>query len=240
MKILKFLIPAMVMLTFSACIIDRPYDEDVNACFTVSGSDHYVNEPVYFVNCSQYAYSYEWDFGDGFGSNQRNPIHTYTEQGNYQVTMIAYGDYDQETFTDVISVGGSTDLNILIVYEGTQDPVSNCEVTIFDTETDWENLTNPIASATTGSNGEVVFTGLNTIVYYIDAYRYVTETSFYSNYYLGYATEALTADQVNYYDVEVQLLTGTKDFDRKSVVIKSIKPSSKAEHERIIKESQNK
>jgi len=240
MKILKFLIPAMVMLTFSACIVDRPYHEDVNACFTVSGSDHYVNEAVYFVNCSQYAYSYEWDFGDGFGSNQRNPIHTYTEQGNYQVTMTAYGDYDQETFTDVISVGGSTDLNILIVYKGTEDPVSNCEVTIFGTETDWENLTNPIASETTGSNGEVVFTGLSNVVYYIDAYKYVTETSFYSNYNLGYATEALVLNQVNSYQVEVELLTGTKDFDRKSVVIKSIKPCSKEEYERIIKESQNK
>lgn len=240
MKVLKFLIPAMVMLTFSACIIDRPYQEDVNACFTVSGSDHYVNEPVYFVNCSQYAYSYEWDFGDGFGSNQRNPIHTFLEPGNYQVTMTAYGDYDQETFTDVVTVGGSTDLDILVMYLGTEDPVSNCEVTIFGTETDWVNLENPIGTQTTGTDGLVLFVGLNPMAYFIDAYRSVSDTSFYNNYYQGYATNPLNENEVNYYNIYVELLYTTKGFKRESLVVRMIEPSSKEEHDRIIKESLNK
>jgi PKD repeat protein len=240
MKTLKFLIPALVLMTFSACIIDRPYYEDVNACFTVSGTTHYVNEPVYFVNCSQYAYSYEWDFGDGYGSNQRNPVHTYLESGNYQVTMTAYGDYDQEIFTDVVTVVGSTDLYILVMYLGTEDPVSNCEVTLFGNETDWENLTNPIDSKTTGSNGVVLFTDLSPVEYYIDAYKYVSETTFYSNYLQGYATLPLEEDEVNYYNIYVELLTTDKLNKRESVVIRRIEPSSKEEHDRIIKESLNK
>ena len=32
--------------------------------------------------------SYLWDFGDGFTSTQANPIHTYTDTGSYDVTLI--------------------------------------------------------------------------------------------------------------------------------------------------------
>jgi PKD repeat protein len=240
MKTLKFLIPVLIMLSLNACIIDNHHYEDVNACFTVSGSTHYVNDPVYFVNCSQYAYSFEWDFGDGFSSNQKNPMHSYMAPGNYQVTMVAYGDYGQETFTDVITVVGSTDLNILVMYLGTEDPVSNCEVTIFGTETDWQNLTNPIASLTTETDGIVVFTGLNPVEYFIDAYKYVTDANYYSNYYQGYATTPLIEDEVNYYNIYVELLTTVKGFKRDNLVIRRIEQSSKEEHNRIIKESLNK
>jgi C1A family cysteine protease len=32
-------------------------------------------------------YSYHWDFGDGYNSNQQNPTHKYTEYGNYLATL---------------------------------------------------------------------------------------------------------------------------------------------------------
>lgn len=31
--------------------------------------------------------SYKWDFGDGTGSNQRNPVHTYKKEGRYVITF---------------------------------------------------------------------------------------------------------------------------------------------------------
>lgn len=31
--------------------------------------------------------SWLWDFGDGFSSNQQNPVHTYTSSGNFNVTL---------------------------------------------------------------------------------------------------------------------------------------------------------
>jgi PKD repeat protein len=239
MKILKFLIPAMVMLTFSACIIDRPYHEDVNACFTVSGSDHYVNEPVYFVNCSQYAYSYEWDFGDGFSSNQRNPIHTFSEPGNYQVRMTAYGDYDQEDFTDVISVGGSTDLDILVMFEGTSVVVPDCEVTLYGSYDDWLNFNNPLVSGYTNNNGVIVFTGLGPYVYFIDGYLQGEGNIYYSNDELGIETAALVENTVNEYNIYLRQYTSTKGKRIGSEIVK-IEKSSKEEHERIIIENQNK
>ena len=57
-----------------------------------------VNEPsrgirphnVTFHNMSQYSESYMWDFGDGVTSYDEFPSHTYTEMGEYTVSLTAY------------------------------------------------------------------------------------------------------------------------------------------------------
>lgn len=43
-----------------------------------------------FTNLSQYANSYQWNFGDGFTTNIKNPDHTYQEPGQYIVILTAY------------------------------------------------------------------------------------------------------------------------------------------------------
>ena len=237
MKTLKILIPVMLIFVLNGCINRTPDYPDVNACFTVSGTTHYMNEPVYFVNCSQDAVSYDWSFGDGFTSNQKNPTHTYTQAGTFQVTMTATGYDSFETFSDAVTISGSTDLDILVMYVGTEDPVSNCDVQLYGNENDWQNLTNPVSDIlTTGTNGIVVFKGLNPVEYYIDAYRSVSDTSYYSNYLQGYATLPLDENQINYYNIYVELLYNTKKrHDGKIVEIKQVKKSTKEEHDRIIK-----
>ncbi len=244
MKTFKFIIPLM-LLVFSGCIVDRTPDyPDVNACFTVSGTTHYMNEPVYFVNCSQDAVSYDWSFGDGFSSNQKNPTHTFTQAGTYQVTMTATGYDSYETFTDAVTISGSTDLDILVMYVGTEDPVSNCEVQLYGNEDDWQNLLNPVSDIlTTGTNGIVVFSGLSPVEYYIDAYKGVSDTSYYSNYLQGYETLPLEENKINYFNIYVELLYNTAKgnrADRKKIAVKQIEKSTKEEHDRIIKEFQEK
>ncbi len=245
MKTFKIMIPVILILVLNGCIIDRTPDyPETDACFSVSGTTQYMNEPVYFVNCSQGAVSYDWSFGDGFTSNQKNPTHTYTEAGTYQVTMRATGYDSSDTFSDAVTISGSTDLDILVMYVGTEDPVSNCEVTLYGNETDWQNLTNPVSDMVkTGTNGIVYFSGLYPIEYYIDAYRSVSDTSYYSNYLQGYATSPLDENQINYYNIYVELLYTTGKgirADRQKVVVKQIEKSTKEEHDRIIKEVQEK
>ena len=238
MKTLKIIILLLLFTALNGCILDRTPDyPEVDACFTVSGTSHYMNEPVYFVNCSQGAVSYDWNFGDGFTSNQKNPTHTYTDAGTYQLSMTATGYDSYETFTDVITVRGSTDLNILIMYIGTEDPVSNCYVQLYGNENDWQNLTNPVSDIlTTGTNGIVVFSALSPVEYYIDAYKGVSDTSYYSNYLQGYATIPLNENQINYYNIYVELLYNTgKRADRQKLIVKHIQKSTKEEHNRIIK-----
>lgn len=42
---------------------------------------------VTFTNLSQFGNTYLWNFGDGFTSTQFNPVHTYDEDGTYQVKL---------------------------------------------------------------------------------------------------------------------------------------------------------
>jgi PKD repeat protein len=50
--------------------------------------------------------AWAWDFGDGTGSSQRNPVHTYTGIDTYSVTLTVSGPEgdDQRTRTDFVRV----------------------------------------------------------------------------------------------------------------------------------------
>ncbi|MEO0898874.1 MAG: gliding motility-associated C-terminal domain-containing protein [Bacteroidota bacterium] len=65
---------------------------------------------ISFVNQSELAVSYVWDFGDGNLSNEENPTHHYLETGRYPVTLTAYNSYfecpvDTTIFLDIIPDG---------------------------------------------------------------------------------------------------------------------------------------
>lgn len=45
---------------------------------------------VHFYNLTQFGESYLWKFGDGAESNEKDPVHKYTELGAYGVTLTAY------------------------------------------------------------------------------------------------------------------------------------------------------
>lgn len=57
-----------------------------------------------FVNQSDYATSYNWNFGDGFSSTDENPIHTYLADGVYTVTLIATGICGSDTNTTIVTI----------------------------------------------------------------------------------------------------------------------------------------
>lgn len=46
---------------------------------------------VTFTNTSTYGDSYEWDFGDGNGSTEKDPTHTYTRDDIYTVKLKVFG-----------------------------------------------------------------------------------------------------------------------------------------------------
>jgi PKD repeat protein len=60
-----------------------------------------------FINNSTNAISYSWTFGDGFTSTDQLPVHTYTEDGNYIVTLAIEGlggCKDSTTLSSTITV----------------------------------------------------------------------------------------------------------------------------------------
>ena len=75
---------------------------------TVPGFTYVINgQEVSFTNASTNANSYTWDFGDGNGSVDDNPVHTFAADGIYTVTLSATNDCGTNSISEdiIISVG---------------------------------------------------------------------------------------------------------------------------------------
>lgn len=69
---------------------------DINALFTAEPAEGCHPHDVVFTNLSRGAGSYLWDFGDGTSSSAANPVHTFINTGDddvtYYVNLTAYSD----------------------------------------------------------------------------------------------------------------------------------------------------
>jgi hypothetical protein len=68
---------------------------------------------VHFTNLSENAISVSWDFGNGEESNLENPICTYTNMGEYDVTLTVFGKN-----------GVEVSKSLTITLAGFDDPIS--------------------------------------------------------------------------------------------------------------------
>jgi PKD repeat protein len=57
-----------------------------------------------FMNNSQNATTYEWNFGDGTISTENNPVHIYAENGDYTVQLIATNICGSDTLTKEVNI----------------------------------------------------------------------------------------------------------------------------------------
>jgi PKD repeat protein len=61
---------------------------------------------VIFTNLSTDAFSYDWDFGDGGTSTEKNPTHIYTKPGDFTILLKSYTEsrYEWASSHQVISI----------------------------------------------------------------------------------------------------------------------------------------
>jgi PKD repeat protein len=95
-------------------LADNPWDEEPPppptppvASFTASVTSGFAPLEVEFADQSTGTInSWSWSFGDGSTSNERDPVHTYAQPGNYTVslTVTGPGGSDTETLTNLIQV----------------------------------------------------------------------------------------------------------------------------------------
>ena len=62
--------------------------------------------PVEFTDSSTGADSVLWNFGDGNTSTERNPIHNYSSNGTFVVTLTAYNQFGEDSTTQTVVVSG--------------------------------------------------------------------------------------------------------------------------------------
>ena len=61
-------------------------------------------------NLSTDADSYIWNFGDGFGSADENPVYTYQEEGEYMITLIARNGCGPDTSAIMAAIGNTVSI----------------------------------------------------------------------------------------------------------------------------------
>lgn len=85
----------MLLVVFSlSCQKNEPIPV---ARFSFSGNNQFkIPCTITFTNTSTDSYSYLWKFGDDSVSGLRNPIHTYTKPGKYNVYLQAYTESQRE------------------------------------------------------------------------------------------------------------------------------------------------
>lgn len=165
MKKLLFLSLSLPLILFSC-------EKVPEAGFHTDNAEPEVGQEVFFINDSRDAVEYDWDFGDGYGSGDENPVHIFTGTGPYNITLTAIsrnGDEDQASLT--IDVMIPTLLEVEVV-EFTDDyNVPNASVLLFPTLPDWENEENSVSEAITDKDGFAVFSHLGPFVYYADIWE---------------------------------------------------------------------
>lgn len=142
------------------------------AYFSVDNANPVVGEKIYFTNDSEDGVTFEWDFGDGYGSDEENPVYIYTGTGSFDVvlTVVAKnGMEDKATLT--INVLIPTLLEVEVVEWNSVLAVPGASVYLYPTLDDWNNQTDMFSEAVADDFGFAVFSHLDPFVYYVDVWE---------------------------------------------------------------------
>ena len=63
-------------------------------------------QPIQFTDTSVDATTVLWDFGDDNTSEERNPLHEYTSNGTFFVTLTGYNEFGENSTTQTVTVSG--------------------------------------------------------------------------------------------------------------------------------------
>lgn len=162
------LISGLAILFFTSC--ERHVVEpDPYADFGVEYSLVTPGEVIFFENFSLDADRFEWDFGDGTKSYAFEPTHYYQTEGTFRVSLAAFRGNKVDYVYLSIKVYETT-LEVEVVDWETEVYVPNVDVTLYTSFTDWYEFTNAIVHDYTNLDGFVIFKGMQTIEYFIDAW----------------------------------------------------------------------
>ena len=167
----KILYPVLILSLLVVSCTKSPDPPFAEFSYEVTG-DPEVGKEIRFINESENAVSFEWNFGDGYSSNEREPVYTYNSTGTFEVTLTAKGeegDKDEASLTIEILIP-----TLLVVEVRDIDDerfvISNASVLLYESLTDWEanDPSKSIYEGFTNDNGITVFTNLDPYVYYAD------------------------------------------------------------------------
>ncbi|MCK9255340.1 MAG: PKD domain-containing protein [Bacteroidales bacterium] len=90
----------------NGCIVEEFKPDYINviipgattAFFTVDKISSCIGE-IQFINQSENGETYLWDFGDGTSSDEENPLHIYTQNGEFTVSLYVQNSVSEDFYT---------------------------------------------------------------------------------------------------------------------------------------------
>lgn len=98
-------------ISANGCSNEDSINVEVNPLPVASFSLNQSNRYFTFLNQSQYANSYRWDFGDGNNSTEKDPAHTYSQNGNYTITLKALNTCGEDDSSLRIQIGNPASID---------------------------------------------------------------------------------------------------------------------------------
>ena len=94
----------MLTLTNGYCSIQ--YDTTIisNLCPVASFNATTIDSSLIIQNQTQYANQWIWSYGDGIIDTSQAPFHTYQDEGDYLVQVIASNDFCHDTVSQWIMI----------------------------------------------------------------------------------------------------------------------------------------
>jgi PKD repeat protein len=217
-KIFYFII--ILSLTIASC------KKTPVAAFRTDTVEPEVGQAVIFYNESQDAERFEWDFGDGFISNEANPIHSFNSTGTYEVKLKAISKSnleDNAALTLTVLVPTLLEIQVLEYYQ--KYVVPNASIILYPTLADWDAESNKIIEGFTDQYGIAVFAGLQNADHYVDVWE-----QNHDNYALRYEDPEFVhimqviPHQINRFTAKVDYVQHTKGAVKgaRSAVIKKL------------------
>jgi len=208
----------LILLQFVLAVILASCEKSPKAYFSATPGDPVVGELVEFTNNSQNAGSFEWDFGDGYLSNEVHPSHVYTASGSFEVFLKAYsgnGGSDQASLVINVKIPTLLEIEVLEYYE--EYPVEDASVRLYTSLNDWDNETNLVNEGFTDADGKVVFADLENMVYYADVWEATHDNYSLRDEDVGFIrTPEITPNKINRFIAYVDYVDHGKSAGRRS------------------------
>lgn len=99
--------PCAIFILVSAALLFQACKHP-EAAFTMSQTAGNTGDTIFFYNTSMNASSYEWEFGDGEGSVEENPLHIYQSGDFYTVRLTASDENESDVASASITIKDAT------------------------------------------------------------------------------------------------------------------------------------
>lgn len=196
------------------------------ASFSADTNEPEVGQTVFFNNNSHNGEKFEWDFGDGYMSNDRNPSHTFTATGSFEVRLTAISKSNLSDMSILmINVMVPTLLELEVREYYSQDVIPGASIILYSTVPDWDAQINKVTEGFTDADGIAVFSSLDSFVYYVDVWEATHDNYTLRNEDVGFIrTPEILLHKINRFIAWVDVAVHTKGIVRgnRDLIIKKL------------------